>query len=77
MPGLCAAGNTPDVVLGRSGISTGSVTGLTVDSSTYVAVDLSWTASEGNYVAVNTAANQNNLALANAFIALVSAAKVA
>lgn len=67
-------GTTPDVIIGRSGIKSGSVTGLTVDEETYIALDTTW-ATDGNYVAINSAANPNNTELGKALITMISNAK--
>ncbi|MGM9859054.1 MAG: Ig-like domain-containing protein [Bacilli bacterium] len=69
------AGHTPDVVIGRSGISSGSVTGLKIDSDTYKSIDSSWTSAGSNYIAINSAANAKHIELATALITLLNSVK--
>lgn len=70
-------GNIADVIIARSGISTGKVGDLTIVEDTYKSVDVSWTADDGNYAAINTKATVSNIELGNALISMLSTAKAA
>ena len=69
--------NIADVIIARSGISTGKVGDLTIVEDTYKSVDVSWTADDGNYAAINTKATVSNIELGNALISMLSTAKAA
>ena len=75
--GQVAEGNVADVVIARSGMSTGKVPSLTIDSTSYVAIDVSWAAADGNFIAFNSVAAEGHKELGNALISMLTTAKAA
>lgn len=70
-----AAGEYPDVIIARSGISTGKVGDLIIDNTTYTNINTSWTANDSNYVAITGNANPNNIELGKSLITMLGTAK--